>query len=169
VRKQNLAACLAQPVMQTVMPPQTNQFLAHAMIFQRLQEMAKGTCGAAKTWAQWNDCMGSNAMGALWRVEDDGASDSDALFRRFRAVGPYFNGNACLEGFGIRGTRASCLSNAGTLEVVRNRCISMLQDDIDKMTCDNGMLPQVWDAENKKINADASAQAEGNCHALWGF
>ena len=167
-RALQLQQCLAQPITPSHVV-QTNPFLAHAQTFQTLLDKLRRACGASRTWAQWNDCMGGNAMDVFWSDEDRAVADSAALFTRYRAIaGNYSGPPVCLEGSDIHGTRSDCLANTATLEVERTLCATRLQADIDKLSCDSKMLPGVWDAEDARNDATARTQHEIACKQQFG-
>jgi hypothetical protein len=160
------AACMAQPItpMRTA---QTNPFMAHAQTFTSLLRMAKEKCANAKDWNAWQSCIGDNATGAFWNDESPADQDHSDLFRRYNAVASnYSGGNVCLN-YSVRGTRSDCMLTSGTVEVVRNLCISRLQQAIDAMNCDNEMLPRVWAAENTRNDDDAKARRDADCKARY--
>jgi len=159
-----LQQCLAQPVTPMTVT-RTNPFLSYAQTFQSLLDKARGACASAKTPSDWQNCIGDNAMGALWAFEPRAVADQATLASWYPQVASYYTSPApvCMWGQ-ISGTRVDCLGAAG-VDVVRNQCVLRLQADIDMMNCDYRMFPGVGAAQDKRTAVEAKQKHDADCRS----
>ena len=159
-RKAALATCMAHPVSRTRVA-QTNPFRANVQGFETLLTSANACVGKP-----WKECMFSASMNPFWAVEDRAEEAHVDMFRRLGAPGVYLGDGAdtCLNGH-VAGTRDDCEADISN---ERFMCLSRLKDDIKQMECDETMLPNVWDAENRKRDTDAEAARDAQCHSELG-